>query len=222
MTKLSIIIPSRNEPHLTATIDNIFAQARGEVEVVAIIEDAATCMPPDWDKVQARHSNLHTILHTEAKGMRPAINAGAASAISRGAKYLAKFDAHCAFGEGFDLTLAADCDADWIVVPRRLRLDPDTFAPRTDGRPPIDYHYLSFPDNVNDFGGPGLNGKVWDARQRERADILLDEELSSQGSGWFCHASYFQFLELMDHGSYGKFWSEFQEIGFKCWLSGGR
>jgi hypothetical protein len=67
-----------------------------------------------------------------------------------------------------------------------------------------------------------LNGKRWVERQKERADILLDDEMSSQGSGWFMHAAYFQRLQLMDEASYGTFWNEFQEIGLKCWLSGGQ
>ena len=28
-------------------------------------------------------------------------------------------------------------------------------------------------------------------------------------------------LELLDEQTYGIFWNEFQEIGLKCWLSGG-
>jgi len=225
--KVSVIIPSRNERYLVQTVDNLLAQARGDVECVVVLEDFGqqdiTPTADEWAEVQQRHGNrLHTIYHHEARGMRPAINAAAASAISRGAKYLAKFDAHCAFGEGWDTILAADCDDDWVVVPRRLRLDPDTFAPRNDGRPPIDYHYLSFPDNVNDFGGPGLNGKVWVERQKQRADVELDDEMSSQGSGWFMTAANFQRLELMDDTNYGPFWNEFQEIGLKAWLGGGQ
>lgn len=81
---------------------------------------------------------------------------------------------------------------------------------------------MSFPDDPTDFGGKGLNGKVWEARAIERKGIPLDEELSSQGSAWFCYAEYFNQLELMDEVNYGGFWSEFQEVGLKCWLSGGR
>jgi hypothetical protein len=33
---------------------------------------------------------------------------------------------------------------------------------------------------------------------------------------------YFYKLELMNEESYGPFWNEAQEIGLKCWLSGGR
>jgi glycosyltransferase involved in cell wall biosynthesis len=219
MAKVSVIIPARNERFLVPTIEDVFKNARGEVEVIAVLEGYT---PDNWKETVAKYPALHTIQHHEAKGMRAAINAGAASAISRGAKYLAKFDAHCCFGEGFDEIIKADMDKDWIVVPRRKRLDPDTFAPRNDGRLDIDYHYLTFPDNVKDFGGPGLNGRVWDERARERLDILLDEEMSSQGSGWAMHAAYFTELELMDAANYGQFWNEFQELGLKCWLSGGQ
>ena len=222
MAKLSVIIPARNERFLVPTIEDIFKNVKGEVEVIAVLEGYT---PDNWKETVAKYPALHTIQHHEAKGMRAAINAGAASAISRGAKYLAKFDAHCCFGEGFDEILKADMDKDWIVVPRRKRLDPDTFAPRDDGRPDIDYHYLSFPDNVHDFGGPGLNGKVWEQRARERfgkPEYDIDDEMSSQGSGWSMHAEYFQRMGFMDAQHYGQFWNEFQELGLSCWLSGGQ
>jgi hypothetical protein len=220
MSKLSVVIPSRDERYLVPTIDDIFRNARGEIEVVAVIDSDK--WPDDWASVAARHSNLHTIHHGEPRGMRAAINSGVASAKSRGAKFIAKFDGHCAFSEGFDEVLKADCEPDWIVVPRRKRLNPKTWTLTDTHKPDVDYHYLSFPDDPNDFGGPGLNGKIWPQRVVERIDYEIDEEMSSQGSGWFMHTDYFYRLELMDEASYGKFWNEFQELGLKCWLSGGR
>jgi hypothetical protein len=220
MAKLSIVVPSRDERFLTPTIDDIFHNARGECEVIAVLDSDR--WPGDWKEVTDRHPNLHTIHNGQSIGMRGSINKGVASAVSRGAKFIAKFDGHCSFSEGFDEVLKAECDADWVVVPRRLRLDPEAWTIAEPDKPPHDYHYLSFPDDPNDFGGPGLNGKPWFERQAARADILLDEEMSSQGSGWFMHADYFQRLELMDESSYGPFWNEFQEIGLKCWLSGGK
>lgn len=133
-----------------------------------------------------------------------------------------KLDAHCSVGEGFDLILKSDCDVDWVVIPRRKRLEPETWTLQDVGKPDIDYHYLSFPDDPNDFGGPGLNGKVWYERCKERAEIEVDDEMASQGSGYFLHAEYFQKLELMDESRYGKFWNESQEVLNKAWLSGGR
>ena len=46
--------------------------------------------------------------------------------------------------------------------------------------------------------------------------------MSAQGSCWFMEKNYFYTLELEDETNYGTFCNEFQEIGLKCWLSGGR
>lgn len=223
MAKTSVIIPSRDERFLIPTIRDIFRNRRGETEVIAVLDSDK--WPDGWKELADEFPDLHTIHNGVSKGMRYSINVGVASAKSRGAKFIMKSDGHCSFGEGFDVILAAECDKDWVVVPRRKRLDPETWTLKDVGKPDIDYHYLSFPDDPSDFGGPGLNGKVWEQRIRERfgkSEYDLDDEMSSQGSGWFMHASYFQQLELMDDANYGKFWNEFQEIGLKCWLSGGQ
>lgn len=145
--------------------------------------------------------------------MRAGINAGVA--VSRG-EYLMKLDAHCLVGKGYDEILKADCRDDWVVVPRRYALDVDKWEieERTDNKYPLDYQYLS-----ND-----LHGNVWKDRDNDplRQALDIDETMSSQGSCWFMKRSYFDFLELMDEETYGIFWSEFQEIGLKAWLSGGR
>jgi hypothetical protein len=46
--------------------------------------------------------------------------------------------------------------------------------------------------------------------------------MSAQGSCWFMQKDYFNALELEDEENYGTFYNEFQEVGLKCWLSGGR
>lgn len=218
--KLSVIIPSRDEKFLIPTLDDIFRNARGEIEVVAVLD--SNQWPEGWKEVTERHPRLHTIHNGAPRGMRAAINIGVASALSRGADYIAKSDGHCSFSEGFDEILKAEMEDNWVVVPRRLRLDPESWTIAEPDKPPYDYHYLSFPDDPNDFGGPGLNGKPWAERQVERADVSLDEEMSSQGSFWAMKADYFTRLELMDEASYGPFWNEAQELFLKCWLSGGR
>jgi hypothetical protein len=220
MTKLSIVIPSRDERFLIPTIDDIFRNARGEVEVVAVID--SNLWPEGWKEVTERHANLHTVHHGSPRGMRAAINSGVASATSRGADYVMKLDGHCSLSEGFDVVLLSEIDDDWVVVPRRGRLDPENWCATETHKPDIDYHYLSFPDNPSDFGGPGLNGKPWNERAVERKDILVDDECSSQGSCWLTSVKNFQRLELMDEANYSKFWCEAQEILLKCWLSGGR
>lgn len=220
MPKLSAIIPSRDERFLLPTIHDLFRNAQGEFEVIAVLDSDK--WPEGWKEITDQYPNLHTIHNGRSLGMRASINRGVASAISRGAKFILKSDGHCSFSEGFDEVLKADIDDDWVVVPRRGRLDPENWVATETHKPDIDYHYLSFPDNPSDWGGKGLNGKPWAERAVERKDILLDEEMSSQGSCWFMLADYFCELQLMDEGSYGSFWNEFQEIGLKCWLSGGK
>lgn len=212
MDKVSIVIPSRNEQFLPRTIEEIFAKARGEFEVIAVLDGY-------WPEPQLENRPNLVIVHRgQPQGMRPCINDGVAVASG---KYVMKLDAHCALDEGFDVKLQADCDKDWVVIPRRYSLDPDNWTPQ---KAPIDYMYLSFPDNPHDWGGKGYHGRKWDVKNRDESlkDVLLDDQMSFQGSSWFMHRDYFHFLELMDIERYGPFWQEAQEIGPKCWYSGGR
>jgi hypothetical protein len=152
MAKLSIVIPSREERFLVPTIDDIFRNARGETEVIAVLDSDK--WPDKWDEVVSRHApRLHTIHNGASKGMRHSINVGFGSAKSRGAKYIAKSDGHIAFGEGFDEILLSEIEDNWLVIPRRLRLEPETWTIAEPEKLPHDYHYLSFPDDPNDFGG---------------------------------------------------------------------
>jgi len=215
MTKVSVIIPSRNERFLAPTIADVLEKATGDIEIIAVLDGYwPDPQLPDYD-------NLILIHRGAPRGMRPAINA--AAAIAKG-DYLMKCDAHCMFGEGFDEILKADCEDDWIVIPRRKRLDAENWCIQDVGKPDVDYNYLSFPDNPSDFGGPGLNGRIWTAKALERTDPKydIDEELSFQGSCWFAPRDYFYYLELMDDENWGPFWNEAQELGFKSWLSGGK
>lgn len=215
MSKVSILIPARNERFLPQTIADLVAKAAADIEIIVVLDGYwPDPQLPDYDKL--------VIIHRGApRGMRAGINA--AAAIAKG-DYLMKLDAHCMVAEGFDEILKADCADDWIVIPRRKRLDAENWCIQDVGKPDVDYNYLSFPDNPADFGGPGLNGRIWTAKALERTDPKydIDEELSFQGSCWFMPRDYFHYLELMDKENWGPFWNEAQEIGFKAWLSGGK
>jgi hypothetical protein len=84
--------------------------------------------------------------------------------------------------------------------------------------------FLCSPTDPNDYGGPSLHGRTWREWNNDRArqSVLVDDLMSAQGSCWFMHRAYFHELELEDAANYGDFCFEFQEIGLKCWLSGGR
>lgn len=208
--KTSIIIPARNEVFLAKTVADIYAKATGEIEVIVVL-DGYWPNPPLPER-----STLSQVHHTESRGMRASINTGAALATG---KYLLKCDAHVMFEHSFDETLKADCEDDWIVVPRRYALDADNWVLRSD-RSAVDYHYLTYPFEKPDH--IGLHGKPWKERAKERASITVDDEMSSQGSCWFMQKAYFERFDGMQEDGYGSFTQEFQQLGMRTWLSGGR
>lgn len=203
---LTVILPSRNEPYLQKTILDLLTKAKGEIEIKAILDGW-------WPEEMVEDPRVSYIHNTAPKGMRGGINAGVA--VSKG-EYLMKLDAHCMVSEGFDEVLKAECEDNWVVVPRRYALDVEKWQieERTDDKYPIDYMYLS----------SDLHGIVWKERNRDPLlkKKLIDEVMSNQGSVWVMKRPYFDFLELMDEKLYGMFWNEFQEVGLKCWLSDGR
>lgn len=204
--RVSVLIPARNEPYLTKTIQDLLAKAQGDIEIIAVQDGYWADAPQQIDDPR-----VHYIHFTESRGMRGAINA--AAAISTG-EYLLKCDAHTMWGEGFDIILKADCNDDWVVVPRRYALDPEKWEREDNPKYPIDYMYLS----------QGLHGENWPEKNKDKEleQIKIDDLMSFQGSAWFMKRTYFDWLELMDEEHFGSFASEAQEIGFKAWLSGGR
>lgn len=212
MIDVSVIIPSRNELFLPQTVDSLFAMVTGDIEVVVIL-DGYWPDPPLIDR-----PNLHIIHFSTPRGLRAGDNAGAA--IAKG-KYLLKTDAHMLFSQGFDVALAAECDGDWVVVPRRYSLDPDKWE-RTD-KSPTDYHFLDCPLTNPEFFQ--MHGVIWKDRDRDPRykDLLIDDQLSWQGSCWFMTAEHFhKRLGGLSEEGYGTFSQEPQEIGMKTWLGGGR
>lgn len=210
--KVSIVIPSRNERYLQRTIQDIFEKATGDVEVIAVL-DGYWPDPPIED-----HPKL-TLIHRDKHGMRDSINV--AASIARGA-YLLKCDAHCMFSPGFDEVLKEDFQDDWVVIPRRKSLDvgEDGLGWGIKNKPPVDYHYLSWPwEKPHEIG---MHGIQWPERAKERASILVDDEMSTQGSCWFMSKKHFNRMGFMQEEGYEKFVQEAQEICNKTWLSGGR
>lgn len=214
MGKVSIIIPTRNEQFLPQTVADLLAKATGEIEVLVSLDGYWPDPPLPEDK------RLIQIHRGQWRGMRPGINAGVAC--SRG-DYVMKIDGHCSVAEGFDEALVADCEDDWLVVPRRFSLDAASWGPKLD-RPVVDAHYLSYPYERPDDKTCGLHGNVWKERAAARKDVLIDDEMSSQGSCWFASRKHWDRVlgPMGQGGGYGTFAQEFQEIGMRTWLSGGR
>ena len=210
MSKVSVIIPSRNELFLPQTVEDVITKARGDVQVIVVLEGY-------WpDPILPNYPNLVIIHHGKPRGLRGAVNA--AARIASG-DYLMKIDAHCMFAEGYDEILKADCEKDWVCVPRRYSLDAESWARKKKHH--VDYLYCDPPSEANDWE---INVRVWNDKNydQELDKVLIDDIFTFQGSCWFMHKDYFNQLELMDDVNYGTFRKEPQEITFKAWLSGGR
>lgn len=200
---VSIVVPSKNEVYLQKTIQDLLAKSEGQIEVIAVLDSY-------WPSPKLIDDDRLVVIHSGRNlGMRGAINSGVA--IAKG-KYILKCDAHCMFDRGFDIKLSTECDSDWVVIPRRKRLDARNWILEKTNKPDVDYEYLS----------KDLHGKIWEERTKNRVELLIDDNMSAQGSCWFMSKAYYAQLELEDEENYGTFSNEFQEIGLKCWLSGGR
>lgn len=204
--RVSVIIPARNEVYLKRTIQDLLEKAVGDIEIIAVLDGYWPAKEEIVEEPRVRY--LH---FGEAKGMRNAINSGVA--ISNG-EYLLKCDAHCMFGQGYDEILKTSCHDSYVVVPRRYALDPVNWMIEQNPKYPVDYMYLS----------SDLHGCVWEEKNKdpELMKLPIDDLMSAQGSCWLMNRVNYDYLELLDESTYGTFWQEFQEIGLKTWLSGGR
>jgi glycosyltransferase involved in cell wall biosynthesis len=215
---LSIVIPSRSDQWLQKTVDDLFNKAEGEVEVIVVYDGrwAEPILKDHPNLVQIHHGVIHDNL-----GMRASINAGVA--VSRG-KYIMKVDEHTMMSQGYDVRLSNTCEDDWLVVPRRYRLDAENWKIIEDGRNPIDYMYVSYPYRKLFDATSGLYGAEDRQRYYDRKDIEIDDLMTMQGSAWFMPKTYFNklFPNGLDDINYGPFNHEAQELSCTVWLSGGR
>jgi len=217
---ISIIIPARNEIFLSHTIKDILAKAKGPIEVIPVL-DGYWC--PAEEIVE--DPRVHYLHFGVSRGMREVINS--AVRIARG-QYLLKCDAHVMFDEGFDVKLQREgyiyskmtnSPDNWIVIPRRKRLDAENWCIQDVGKPDVDYEYLSSPAD------DGAKGNIWTQRALDRTDPKydIDENITFQGSCWFMTRSHYtDRLKGMSEVGYGTFVREAQEIGLKTWLLGGK
>ena len=206
---LSVLIPARNEAYLARTIADVLENARGNVEVIAVCDG----YEPDLSVI--RDARLLVVHHARAEGMRQSINE--AASIATGG-HLMKLDAHCMMAPGFDVTLTAHLDDNWVVTPMRYGFDPVTWTRDNVG---IGAHYLTYPEH-SDQRKAGLHARHWKQRAEARAGVWLDDDMSFQGSCWCMSRTHWDRLGGLSVEGYGPFIQEPQEIGLKTWLGGGR
>lgn len=215
---VSVVIPSRSDQYLQKTVDSLLNTAKEAVEVIVVFDGI---WPDPMLKDDKRVRVIHQGTIHNNYGMRAAINAG--MSIAKG-EYVMKLDEHCMVDEGWDVKLKEDCENNWVVVPRRYRLDAENWKILDDGRAPVDYMYIAYPYEVPYDRRCGLYGGGIDKqRTHDRKEILLDETMSMQGSCYFMKKKYWdELIHPLDDVNYGTFNHEAQEIHLKVQLSGGK
>ena len=207
--ELSVVIPNRNSPFTTKTIEDVLKNAGCEVEVIVHVDEK-------WPELLVEDARVHYIHPSSPIGLRQAINTGVAMAKG---KYIMKLDDHCMMGENFGRILIDSHKDNWVQIPRRYALDAENWKieERTDNKYPIDYMYIDFPRKGKDHDD-GMHGVPW-----KKMDIPeIDDTPSMQGSCYFMTRDYFlNVLGGLHEEGYGQFAQESQEIGFKTWLGGG-
>jgi glycosyltransferase involved in cell wall biosynthesis len=203
MSKVSVIIPSRKEPYLLQTLADLYARAAGSIEVIVVLDgDHPAYEFPDYRGLKLVHNPV-------VRGLRSSVNAAVDIVRS---KYIMKIDAHCTIGEGWDEILQADCDDNWIVIPRRYYLDAPNW--KIDQSRHVDAMRYIYPF-IRPYK-PRLTSRPWYENDREA--ILIDEDMGYQGSCWFTTAKHFKRLGGFSEHGYGTFADEQEEFGLKTLL----
>jgi glycosyltransferase involved in cell wall biosynthesis len=97
--KVSVIIPSRVEPYVGKTIQDILDNAVGDIEIILVLDGVT----PDHELPDDKRLKIYR--NSKVMGLRASLNA--AIDVSR-SKYIFKIDAHCTVGEGWDKILKAE------------------------------------------------------------------------------------------------------------------
>lgn len=247
MADLSILIPARNEEWLARTVEDIFANMRGDTEVIVVLDG-------DWAEPQLHdHPKLRVTHSATVIGQRAATNLAARMS---SAKYVMKLDAHCSVAEGFDVELiraGEELGHDVTQIPRMYNLHAfnwkcqgcgrETYQGPTPtactscaakGTPGGPFERVVYWDrNAGGVPGKHVRSDFWrfdhdlhfqyhhtfKERPASRGNIV--DVMSSVGAAFFMRRERFFELGGLDeaHGSWGQFGTE---IACKSWLSGGR
>jgi hypothetical protein len=213
---ISVFIPSRNERFLNDTIRSVLDNALGKIEVFPILDGYS--FPPIPEEVCIiKDPRVQYLRLPKVKGLQKRQGVNAAASIAQGEHFMC-LDAHCMVGPGFDQVLSSDCEKNWVMIPRRYKLDPINWKIKDDGSPPVDYEYWLYREYLRGF----LKPYKWNDRTLARKDILIDDTMTCQASCWFMHRDWFKQRGFMQVDGYTGWGQEDVEISMETWTNGGR
>lgn len=211
MTKLSLLIPARNEEFLQQTIDDIHKHAEGDVEIL-------------WEE------DIVPI------GQRAMTNKLARKATG---DYLMKLDAHCSLSQGFDTELLKLKDKATVIVPALCNLhaydwvcdkghrkngeqfeEKEIKCPQCGGEVKKELVWKPIPNPLmtNYYFDTNLHFQYCEEQDDEHFET---ETMSIQGSAFMISAKDYWDLEVCDE-KFGSWGQQGTEVACKVWLSGGK
>lgn len=247
MADLSVLIPARQEEFLNNTVEDVIAHAKGDTEVIVVL-DGAWADPP-----LIQHPNVQIVHVPEAIGQRAATNLAARISTAR---YVMKLDAHCSVADGFDVALIGageEIGHDVTQIPRQYNLHIwnwkclgcgtetyqgpmptacKTCATKGTSGGPFE-RVIYWDRNAGGVPGKHVRSDFWcvdedlhfqyDHRygKRPEAKGQIVDVMSNLGACFFMRRERYHELGGLDEaiGSWGQCG---QEVAFKSWLSGGR
>ena len=216
MSRVSVIIPARKEKYLVDTINDLYSQSTGQIEVIVVLDGRA-----GHDYKMPEHPRLKVVQNKYPQGMRSCVNDAAKVATG---KYLMKIDAHCKIDEDWDKVLQDDCEDNWVVIPKRFHLDAPTGD--IDFDPPV-WNVKIPPNGVEAMSylypflhpySPYLTCRPDRERAEAQREEMLVKDMGFAGSCWFMTKAHFNRIGGMDAHKYGGFGQEPDEIGLKTQL----
>jgi len=243
MPDLSVLIPARNEMWLQRTIEDVFAHAKADTEVIVVL-DGQWPETPIADHKRLRVTHSETVI-----GQRAATNLAARMST---ATYVMKLDAHCSLDDGFDVKLIeADKEIgrpDLTQIPAMYNLRAFQWKCGRCGRETYQgptprvcesctqagpFERVVYWDLLAGGKQHKIRTEFWrfdhelhfqydnDRKHRPDAKGELVDVMSSIGACFFMRRDRFFEIGGLDegHGSWGGYGTE---IACKSWLSGGR
>ncbi|MHC4748313.1 MAG: glycosyltransferase family 2 protein [Planctomycetota bacterium] len=227
---LSILIPARNEMFLKRTVEDILENIRGHTQIIVVADGNWPVPPIDI------HPRVDLIHVEESIGQRAATNMAARMS---NAKYVMKCDAHCSFGEGFDVIMMEDMQDDWTLIPKmynlhafdwvcvdcghRIYMGPHEPCEKCGGKTEMDMIWRAkpSPETTAMLFDKDLRFGYWGKYKSVQGTADHVETMSLLGACWMTTQDKFWELEMCDekHGSWGQMGTE---VACKTWLSGGK
>ena len=209
---VSIIVPSREERFLNNTVNDILTNATGPIEVFVVLDGYEIPKSEIINDSRVTYLGLpYSDIMTKRVGINKAVE------LAKG-EFVMSVDAHCCFAKGFDEVLSRDCEDKMIMIPRRYKLDAENWK-INEKWPAIDYEYWMW-DAMKI--GHYFKNYTCNTKRMKRKHIMIDDNLTFQGSCWIMKKSWYKQMNFMRCEGYTPWGQEDVELGLETWLNGGR